>query len=51
MEKVEKKTRTCKKKEINLTSGNTDYLAQNLEFMQFIKENKCKTKAVKNGRK
>lgn len=51
MEDKLKNTKTCKKKEIELTSGNTDYINQNLEFMKFIRESKCKTKAVKNGRK
>ena len=42
--------KTCKKK-IELISGNTEYIAQNLEMMEFIKANKCKTVAVKNGKK
>ena len=46
-----KTLKTTKKREIPLNSVNTDYLRQNLEFMQFIKENKCKTKVVKDGRK
>ena len=52
MAEVEKKcTKKRVKKEINLVSGNTDYIAQNLEMLEFIKANKCKTVAVKNGKK
>ena len=45
----------CTKKplstDIKLTSGNTDYIRQNLEMMAFIKSSKCKTKAVQRGQK
>ena len=34
-----------------LVSGNEEYVKQNLEFMEFIRKNKCKTKEIKNGKK
>ena len=52
MAEVEKKeTKKPSKKEIKLVSGNADYIAQNLEMLEFIKANKCKTMAVKHGKK
>lgn len=52
---MEKETKLIKKKiekpTVKLASGNEDYVRQNLEFMEFIKKNKCKTKEIKNGRK
>ena len=37
--------------ENELSSGNVDYVKQNLEFMEFIQNNKCKTKELKYGKK
>ena len=34
-----------------LSSGNEDYIKQNLEFMEFVQQNKCKTKELKYGKK
>lgn len=52
---MEKETKKITKKEekpaIKLASGNKEYIKQNLEFMEFIQKNKCKTKEIKNGRK
>ncbi len=45
MEKKEKKDVT----KIELASGNKDYVLQNLEYMEFIRKNKCKTMGGKNG--
>ena len=39
------------KKELELKSGNSNYIQQNLEFMKFIQANKCKTREVKYGKK
>ena len=38
-------------KDLKLATGNTKYVEQNLEFMEFIQKNNCKTKELKHGRK
>ena len=40
-----------KLKKMKLASGNTKYIDQNLEFMEFIQKNNCRTKELKHGRK
>ena len=35
---------------IKLKSGNEEYIKQNIEFMEFIQKNKCKTRENKYGR-
>ena len=50
MQKKENKEKIDLSK-IKLASGNENYIKQNLEYMEFIQKNKCKTVEVRNGKR
>ena len=40
-----------KQPKVKLASGNEEYIKQNLEYMEFIRKNKCKTVEVRNAKR